>query len=155
MDIIIASANKHKIEEFQKIFADRFQKIPRNSPLIKKRADRWTGWQSSSLLCIQSLYLHKPLYLLNSIILSLISLSVIPLKSRELNPGVSATKPPSKLNNSVCLVVCLPLFKALLISFVFKLKSLFNLFNKLDLPLPLCPVNTVTLSLNIFFIFKY
>ena len=27
MDIVIASANKHKIEEFQKIFADIFQNI--------------------------------------------------------------------------------------------------------------------------------
>lgn len=76
----------------------------------------------------------------------------IPIKSRDEKPGVSATRPPSISNNSTCLVVCLPLPKALDISPVAKFKSVFNLFNKDDFPTPVCPVKTLSFPFNIFFI---
>ena len=104
--------------------------------------------QSSSSICIQSLYSHKSLYLLNSIMLSLISSLVISLISSDEKPGVSATKPPDIFKSSVCLVVCLPRPSAFDISFVLILSFLSKLFNSVDFPAPLCPVNTLTLSLN-------
>ena len=107
----------------------------------------WRSW-----VWEQSLNSHSLWYLLNSIKLFLISSFVMSFRSMAENPGVSATNPPSISNNSVCLVVCFPLFKASDISSVFKFKFLFNLFNKVYLPAPLCPVKTLILSLNIFFI---
>ena len=73
------------------------------------------------------------------------------VNSSDEKPGVSAIQEEQTLINSVCLVVCFPLFKAREISSVFKFKLLSSLFNKVLLPAPLCPVNTFILSLIKFF----
>ena len=79
------------------------------------------------------------------------------LASNEIDekPGVSATNPPNSVINSVCLVVCFPRPNALEISAVLIFKLVSNIFNKVDLPAPVWPVNTVIVSLNSFFIFRF
>ena len=84
--------------------------------------------------------------------MSLISNLVIPLKSTEEKPGVSAINAPSTSYNVTHLVVCFPLPSAFDISFVSSDKFLSNLFRRDDLPAPDCPASTTFLFFIIFFI---
>lgn len=86
--------------------------------------------------------------------LSLISNLVIPLKSTDENPGVSAIKLPSISYKVTHLVVCFPLPRAFDISLVCKSRFLSNLFRREDLPAPDCPANTTVFpSINFFILF--
>ena len=66
-----------------------------------------------------------------------------------LNPGVSTTKELHTSYNSVCLVVCLPLPKAIDISLVLSSRLLSSVFNRVDLPLPDCPAKMTVFPLII------
>src|SRR5699024_1003355 len=96
-----------------------------------------------SLLCIQPLNLQYCFLSLISGKQSVNSSCSIFLKSRELNPGVSATSPSLICSNSTCLVVCLPRPKLLDISAVFKSKEGSNVLRIDDFPTPDCPAITV------------
>ena len=64
------------------------------------------------------------------------SILVIPRKSTDEKPGVSAISELSISYKVVHLVVCLPRPKALDISFVSRFNVLSNLFNRDDFPAP-------------------
>ena len=106
--------------------------------------------QSTSLLCKQLLEnLHLSEYCLKSKY-DLDSSNFVIENSNDENPGVSINCPPIQSIILTILVVCLPRPNALDISPVSSCKPVILLI-VVDLPAPVCPVNTVSLSLNIFF----